>query len=225
MIQIPARSISDVPSDGSWIHESVHPIRLPTRVHDFPFLTVMTSQCLPKARRMFDFVSSWVTRLRVCSFATSGSGITPVSRRMSKVIVTWRRAQEGRHLLIDKVAFKVADHSSAARLYRRPCEDRQRTYLPARVPEHPRHQALSTSSETKTSPDRCSLRRQAPRLALGRNMIVPSPRKGENRPTGRAEMSWCPGSNVAGLDTLKFLHVACGLESRMCQGRVQSNLT
>ena len=128
MIQMPARSISDVPSDGSWIHESVHLIRSPTRVHDFPFLTVMTSQCLPKARRMFDFVSSWVTRLRVCSFATSGSGITPVSRRMSKVFVTWRRAQEGRHLLIDKVAFKVVDHSSAARLYRRPCEDRQRTY-------------------------------------------------------------------------------------------------
>lgn len=37
-------------------------------------------------------------------------------------------------------------------------------------------------------------------------------------------MTWCPGSNVAGPDSLKFLQVACGLKSRICQGRTQSNL-
>ena len=37
-------------------------------------------------------------------------------------------------------------------------------------------------------------------------------------------MTWYPGSDVAGLDSLKFLHVACGLEPRMCQDQTQSNL-
>lgn len=38
-------------------------------------------------------------------------------------------------------------------------------------------------------------------------------------------MTLCPRSDVAGLDGLKFLHVACGLESGMCRDRIQSNLT
>ena len=45
-------------------------------------------------------------------------------------------------------------------------------------------------------------------------MIIPSPRKGEDRPAERVKMTWCPRSNVVGLDSLKFLHVACGVENR-----------
>ena len=56
-------------------------------------------------------------------------------------------------------------------------------------------------------------------------MIIPSPCKEENRPAERVKMTWFPVSNVVGLDSLKFLHVACGLESRIGQGRTRPNLT
>ena len=92
-------------------------------------------------------------------------------------------------------------HSSTVELFRKPNEDRQRTYQQ----DYLNILAIdpSADSETKTSPDCYHLLANPPGLSLGLDMIVP-PRKRENRPADRVEMTQCLGSDVAGFDGSEF---------------------
>ena len=94
---------------------------------------------------------------------------------------------------------KVASPFFYCRTVKKPYEDRQRTYQQ----EYFNILAIdpSANSETKTSPDYYHLLAKPPELSLGPHMIVLSPRKRENRPADRVEMTPCPGFDVTGFDS------------------------